>query len=332
MKRPHAPTAAARRVRGLTLIELLVSLAIGLALMIAIVSAYLGSASASRMAEAQGRMNEDAQAALSILSQQLRMAGNNPKQPNYAPATPRKPVFPAGSYAIRGCDGAFSDVTTAASIATLTCTAAGPDAIAVAYEADPNNTVRNSAGNATDCLGQALPVTTVLAAAANHVKQWNPAGGAPPGTGGIEPTDVDFTLADNRFYIANTSGIPNLYCKGNGGANGQPLVENVEDLQVTYGVAPIAAVGTLTVAGYLTAKEVEDDEPNLQTLPDDATRWSKVATARICIVVRSELPVAPDAASAQYYQCDGTLNTTPPDLRLRRAYTTTVVLRNRLAS
>jgi type IV pilus assembly protein PilW len=68
---------------GLSLIELMVSLTIGLIVMVTIISAYVGSADAGRMAEAQGRMNEDAQAALTILTQQLRMAGNNPKQANY---------------------------------------------------------------------------------------------------------------------------------------------------------------------------------------------------------------------------------------------------------
>jgi len=56
-----------------------------------------------------------------------------------------------------------------------------------------------------------------------------------------------------------------------------------------------------------------------------------VATVRICVLIRSEEAVAPDAASAGYTQCDGTTNSSPPDLRLRKAYSTTVVLRNRQA-
>ena len=53
---------------GFSLIELLVSIAIGLIIMVAAISAYVGSADASRMSDAQSRMNEDAQAALSIWS------------------------------------------------------------------------------------------------------------------------------------------------------------------------------------------------------------------------------------------------------------------------
>ena len=64
-------------------------------------------------------------------------------------------------------------------------------------------------------------------------------------------------------------------------------------------------------------------------LPNDAARWAKVITVRICIVVRSDLPVAVDSTSARYLKCDGSLELAPPDLHLRRIYATTVVLRNR---
>jgi len=311
-----------RRQLGMSLVELLVSMAIGLILMVAVLSAYVGSSGAARMAEAQSRMNEDAQAALNILAQQLRMAGDNPIQPNYDTATPRNPAFSATSFSIRGCEGNnFSNVTSASSIAALTCTAGGTgaDSIAVAYEADVYNTVKNGV-NPTDCLGQTLPTTTV----ANSVKVWNTT------TLVSTTTTVSFHLADNRFYVGTGGAItvPSLYCRGNGGTAAQPLVENIEDMQITYGTSPTTTT-TLYVGGYLSAAEILSNT-DLAALPDDATRWSKVVTARICVVARSEQPVVADSVSARYLQCDGTLNTSPPDLRLRRAYTTTVVLRNRV--
>ena len=314
--------------RGLSLIELMVSLVIGLVIMIAVVSAYIGASGATRMAEAQARMNEDAQAALAILSQQLRMAGNNPKQPNYELATERNPVYDATTYIVRGCDSTFSNITLAADIPSLTCPAgggAGPDSIAVSYEADRYNTVPTSGGAATDCLGQTLPVST----GARNI--WDGIVATPAVT---VPTNVTFTVADNRFYVGTTTTVqsPSLYCKGNGGATAQSLVENIEDLQFVYGTAPATATPTtLAVAGYLTADEVLT-KPSLAALADDPARWSKVMTVQVCVVVRSEKPVVSDAASAQYVKCDGTTNTSPPDLRLRRAYSTTVVLRNRVPS
>lgn len=312
-------------------------MAIGMVIMVAAISAYLGSAGAGRMAEAQSRMNEDGQAALSILSQHIRMAANNPDQPNRVDNTNpalsslRNPVYGTTSlvlagtatttnFAIRGCDGAFSDVTTANQLDNLTCVAGGtstvPDSIAVSYEADRFNTIPSS-GMPTDCLGAQLPVITAT---------------VPTIVGGTSTNaDVTYTVADNRFYVGTSTVVvqPSLYCRGSGGGAPQPLVENVETLQFAYGtIAATSTATTATVAGYLHATEVLT-QANLAALADDAARWSKVVTVRICVLVRSEAQVAPDAASAQYLDCHGQLINNPPDLRLRRAYTTTVVLRNR---
>jgi type IV pilus assembly protein PilW len=323
MKPVHRPHTTRGKARGLSLIELLISMAIGLVLMIAVVSAYLGSSGASRVADAQVRMNEDAQAALTILVQQLRMAGNNPKQPNYKNDIPRNSIYDSTTYILRGCDGTFSNITTAASLQTLTCTAGGgtaADSVAISYEADRFNTIPTTTNAPTDCLGQALPVIN------GSQEIWNGAA--------VVATPVTYTVADNRFYIGTSSVItvPTLYCKGNGGANPQPLVENIEDLQLTYGTAtPAAAADALAVAGYLSADEVVNNV-NLVALATEPERWAKVLTVRVCVVVRSEQQVVSDAASARYVQCDGTTNTSPPDLRLRRAYSTVVVLRNRAPS
>lgn len=334
-------TTGARSSQGFSLIELMVSLTIGLIIAAAAFSAYLGISGASKMAEAQGRMNEDAQAALSILTQQLRMAGNNPSQSNridhldrtkssrknpiYLPAPtyddgvlPPAP-FALSSFTIRGCDGTFGNLTTATDIDHLTCAAGAnalPDAIAVSYEADKFNTIPTTLATGslpTDCLGMKL--TTNTATLPTVV------------AGANTPADVTYAVADNRFYIDTSAAIPSLYCKGNGiNSTAQALVENLEDLQFRYGLAK-ATIEPTKVAGYLYAYEFATDA-NLAALPNDAARWGKVITVRICIVVRSESPVVSDALSARYIKCDGTLETAPPDLRLRRAYTTTVVLRN----
>lgn len=332
-------------VSGFSLIELLVSMAIGMVIMIAAFAAYLGSADANRMSEAQSRMNEDAQAALSILSQHIRMTGNNPDQPNRVDnANPaltslRNPVYGATSLAlagthttsqmaIKGCDGTFSNITSTNTSTTgvdsLACPVGGgtstvPDSIAVSYEADRFNTVPAS-GLPTDCLGNSLPVVT--ATVSTIVGSTSTA------------ANVTYSVADNRFYVGTASvagvEIPSLYCKGNGGLSTQmPMVENVESLQFQYGTISTATTAvTATVAGYLHATEVLS-QASMAALPDDTARWAKVATVRVCVLIRSEKPVAPDAASAQYTDCFGNLISNPPDLRLRKAYTTTVVLRSR---
>lgn len=329
----HRLSPGLRRSKGFSLIELLVSMTIGLIIVVAAGSAYLGASTAGKVSEAQSRMNEDAQAALNILTQQLRMAGNNPIQTNRVSASRLNPVygtptfttspgtFTTSFFNVVGCDGRFSNITatTATSLDTLICTGGTttlPDSIAINYEADRYNTVPTTAGLPTDCVGNALATITATF----------------PVTTPTSATSGTYTVADNRFYIGTSTAIvsPTLYCKGNGGTNSaQPLVENIEDMQFTYGtVSTSTTATTATVAGYLPADQVVN-EPSMALLPTNADRWGKVLSIRICILVRSETFSAPDAASARYDDCQGNRNVSAPDLRLRRAYSTTVVLRNR---
>ena len=315
-------------VQGFSLIELMVSLTIGLLIVTAAFSAYMGASGAGKVAESQGRMNEDAQAALTILVQQLRMAGNNPHQAERSDKARRNPVyspypavfipipatFSLSAFSLRGCDGKFSNLATASSIDALNCAAGSnalADSIAVSYEADAYNSI-----GLTDCLGAEL----------RQIK----ATFVPP-----ESSNDPYYVATNLFYIDTSASIvsPSLFCKGNGiGSIAKPLVENIEDMQITYGaVKAVTAVDetkTAVIAGYLRADEMIS-QPDLANLPNDAERWAKVIAVRICVLVRSEAPVVTDAVSARYLRCDGTTNTAPPDLRLRRAYYATVVLRNR---
>ncbi|AGX87176.1 PilW family protein [Candidatus Symbiobacter mobilis] len=332
---PCSPAPSARQ-RGLSLIEMMVSMALGLVLIVATLATYMGSATTARMADAQALMNEDANAVLAILSQHLRMAGNNPKQSNRTLACPRNPIYAPGvvqptvvdvcavvgthTFIVRGCDGRFSNLGTATDLDALTCpsgTTTLPDSIAVSYEADTFNTEVTGAGRPTDCLGQSIPTMTAQVT----------------GVVGTQQTTLtpNFYLADNRFYIGTSTNIlaPSLYCLGNGNTVPQPLVENVEDLQFSYGTDIATNTGTLAVAGYLDAAEVLT-ATGLSGLPSDSARWQKVSTVRICVVMRSENPVLDNLDSARYVRCDGTLENNPPDLRLRRAYSTTVVLRNRV--
>ena len=332
------------RLKGFSLIELMVSLTIGLIIAIAAFSAYLGSSSASKMAEAQGRMNEDAQAALSILTQQIRMAENNPNQAGRTKDTRFNPIyssypyssttystsppaFALSLYSIRGCDGVFTNTTTASNLNNLTCTAGAntsPDAIAINYEADAFNSVSTTARVPTDCLGIGL----------NQITATFPAATSP----GPYSTFA-YYVADNRFYIATSASgaSPGLYCQGNGvngdgsASTSKLLVENIEDMQFNYGLVNKSNsprdTPTPSVAGYVTADQVNNDN-RLDPLAIDV-RWSKVVSVQVCVLVRSEALVVSNTASASYLKCDGTRNDTPPDLRLRRAYYTTVVLRNR---
>jgi type IV pilus assembly protein PilW len=99
-------------------------------------------------------------------------------------------------------------------------------------------------------------------------------------------------------------------------------------MQFTYGTVSTSATSTTaTVAGYLTAAEVNGLGATYGI--SDSAAWGKVLSVRICVVVRSETPVVSNADSGRFYDCNNELNDDFTDLRLRRAYSTTVVLRNR---
>ncbi len=333
----HRISQGCRHMKGFSLIELMVSLTIGLLLATAAFSAYLGASAASKMSDAQIRMNEDAQAALVILSQQLKMAGNNPDRAdridNADPAfsSRHNPVygdtsFATGTYttsefSVRGCDGRFSNIATAASLDQLTCAGSVtslPDSIAVSYEADSFNTIPTTQATGklpTDCVGKKLSLITAA---------------LPTVVGaGTASATVTYFIAENRFYIAASHALASssLYCKGNGeGSTPQALVNNVEDMQISYGAVSMATTSTVaTVAGYLSAGEIAA----LGSSSNDPLPWEKVLAVRVCVLVRSEGQVVSEQASARYLNCEGSLAAIPADRRLRQAYFATVLLRNR---
>lgn len=310
-------------MKGFSLIELMVSLTIGLIIAVAAMSAYMGASGASRVAAAQGRMYEDAQAALIILTQQLRMAGNNPDQANRTAGSLRNPVYsPLGpaNFIIRGCDGNFID---GPNLDNLNCVAGPTGSIAVNYEADIFNTIPTSTTPTapSDCVGNRLG--SISATVPTVITTTIPFS--------TVTSTVNYSVAVNQFYIGSSNNIPSLFCRGNGGSGNEPpqaLVENIEDMQFSYGTMPLptvpASTATAQVAGYQTATQLA-----LLTPATDAIRWGAVLTVRLCVLVRSERPVVSDAASARYLTCNGNPDNTQTDLRLRRAFYTTVVLRNR---
>ena len=75
MKLPVANIASAGRQRGVTLVELLISLALGLAVLVGLSAVYVAAKQSFRFQETGGRMQEDAMFAMETISRELRMAG-----------------------------------------------------------------------------------------------------------------------------------------------------------------------------------------------------------------------------------------------------------------
>lgn len=281
---------------GLTLVELMVSMVIGLAVIGAGMAMYTTSGFAGKGSSALSQMGEDATLALSLMRNHIAMAGysrmvSDPTSNTMVKLYTGRPVFGCRFGVNSATNDNFLSSTDPAT-AQVTCDnglAAGNDTLIVLYEADQDNTVATSTSAPTDCLGSGVPSVTS-----------NPLG--------------NYNIAENRFFInANNA----LSCRGNGGAPPQPLVDNVTQMQIWYGVSGTVPRGTVATR-YLRANQIGDM---------NNANWDQVVSVRLCLVIQSREPILD--VPAPFFDCNG-VSTPTTDRRLYRAFSTTVVLNNRI--
>jgi type IV pilus assembly protein PilW len=287
---------------GFTLIEMMVALAIGLAVIGALIAAYLASFSSGRHSDATVQITEDATLALNVMRQQVAQAGFS--QPHGVGEGGRLVLhaFPA----IAGCEAAsFVDLQVSIQVPG-NCRPAGPDpdtpdSLEVAFEGSvlsgsASNGILGGAGvkQPLDCLGNSFATT--------H----------------DDATGDNYWLNDSKFYVANGS----LWCHGPGNAAGASVVQNVETLQVTYGMAaaPAGQPGARQIVYYDVA-------------PSPASPlWANVLSVNLCVQVRSAAKVLDKAASTAlggWVDCRN-VRRDSTDGYLRRTFSTTIVLQNKL--
>ena len=297
------PTRAARAQAGFTLVEMMVALAIGLAVVGALIGAYLVSFQSGRHSDAMVQITEDATLALNVMRQQVAQAGFS--QPHGLAVTGGLVLhtFPA----VFGCEAAGFDDLQAPIGSPANCKPAGadpdaPDTLEVAHEGSvlagsASNGILGGAGGKQplDCLGNSFARTHDQA------------------------TGDDYWLDDSKFYVADGS----LWCHGPGNAAGAAVVQNVETLQVTYGMAsaPAGSPGSSQVIYYGSAP------------PAGSPLWANVVSVSLCVQVRSAAKVLdkPQSATLGGWVDCGNARQTSTDGYLRRTFSTTIVLQNRLS-
>ena len=129
-------------------------------------------------------------------------------------------------------------------------------------------------------------------------------------------TQINDSVTSNNIFSINTnaSGKNELRCQS--GAVTQTILEDVENMQILYGVKAIG--DSLGVA----ERYVPADSVN--TIQDG---WNRVVSIRVSLLVRT--PENNLVADPQPYTFNG-VTVTPTDRRLRRVFTTTITLRNRV--
>jgi type IV pilus assembly protein PilW len=308
---------AFRRMRGLSLIELMIAIVLGGLVVVAVGNVYLSTTRSFRTQEGMARMQEGARFAFETIGYDLRQTGFGCRSVSAAPvdATWYKNLF---TEPLRGYrDGAGSP--------TAALDVDGTDAIRI-LRADKNRETTITAPGTTNAahgmnanglvvISDAYADATVYVVATAPTITTYTLGAATPCTAAAVPDTAGFhllPLAAHIYYIRNNpSGEPSLYrqtLQSNGTVAAEELVEGVEDMQILYGEDTTqATVATCPDDGCSVDAYVE---------ADGVTDWNRVVSVRITLTMRTADNLSTDTGGA--------------DSRIRRTYTTTIAMRNRL--
>ena len=309
MEHRHIPTSSARRQRGLTLIEFMISIVLGM-ILIAAISVLIANQSAARSEiDRGGRLIENGRYAMQVLADDIMMAGywgESEKAPvlgtvTGAPAAPGATALPNPcSTTVTSMDGANPGIQEASTFyiqgydnttytaATLSCVSywkTGTDIVVVRH-ADPDTT-GISVGSLTQ--GQVYLQTGLTSATATSFNYRFYAGGAGSDSTNFPLVNKSGVVQAPRkwhvhiYYIASCS-----VCTG-GSADTIPTLKRVE----------LSAASNATTMNTVTtiAEGIENMQVDygLATASSDVAasslsvaQWTDdVVTARIYLLVRS---------------------------------------------
>lgn len=339
-----------KKQHGVTLVELMIALAIGLFMTIIIATLYQSMRGSFRYQEDFARLQENGRFAMEAITRDVRMAGYN----GCGSLTTFANVVNGGSSSpfinftapVIGYEGG---VSTFPSAITAAGSIAGTDAIVLMGVDSSNelvvqdhnvnsaqintNTHSIPAGEIlliTDCAHTAVFQMTGPASSTKTNVVHNTGTGTPGNCtkllGGncgsaktyqFKPGASLMRLYSNAYFIAASSagGGNSLYVLSlTGQTNGTPvkreLIQGVENMQITYGIDS----NTNRSADVFKAA-------------NDVTDWSKVVSVRVSLLVASTkdgISTAP-----QVYEYNGTAEITASDRKIRKVFTETATVRNR---
>ncbi len=351
--RPLPTTVRCRHPAGMSMIELLVAMAIGLILTAGIVQIFVGSKETYRFQEALSRIQETGRYATQRVSRDLRMTGYQGCAGDAMTVTdhrssPNQSFSEQFGEGIRGfAVGAngqppdkpgIKEVSPAPDTEGLRLSVMQPTDVEF-EDSDPpalklKDGIREEFEKCDavfledrDCGFGKMFISGSSKNAANM--NTNGTGSCPTGNENMNPGKLDEpwpniegarAMKARRFIYfvkENDNGEPALWLwQGDGGGSGESfeLVEGVEDLHVEYGIDDGGEKDA--VDRYETVGAVEDDE------------WSDVVAVRVSFLVRSRAENVTDEAQTVSFP-PGT-EYTASDRRLRQTFTTTVAFRNRI--
>lgn len=301
------PQQTRRSAAGFSLIELLVSMAIGLLLAILGSATYLYTKQNYSAVSETSQMEDNGRFALNLLSRYVQSAGFvmlNPQATGIQGALVNK---------ISGCDFGMANGQTAASSADIACRAATPagERRSASFSSFSDTDAPNNAGalfQGFNCIGNN----------AVEVVQLNETG-----------TPFSTFATRSHFFISFTNVatqgggatmMGQLSCVADSSLAGapafqtQPLIPGIEQLGVAYLLPSALSPNSAQVS--MTATEVTA-----------AARWGEVMAVELCVMTKS-IQTAGNDTGTRYNDCFGTQLVSVPGESFR-TFRTVVNLRNR---
>ncbi|WP_396269780.1 PilW family protein [Ideonella sp.] len=312
--------------RGMTLVELMVAMLLGLLLAGAALSTFLASSQLARSMRGAATVSDGGQSFTSYIAQQIRAAGHvdlmerdgqwsvltsadgQVGAPNSGDgsllALDSAGNFP-GLYSIKGCSGAFKTPTTLLDFACAPDVNSTVSSLTVAYQvlSTPEGWVAPSLaetfnanrGFQTDCGGRGTRTGQSATA--------NPAG----------------DLVINRYYLDTAER--RLMCIGNGDpSRAVQVAADIEQFQVLYATSQASSTSASAISRFVLASEVNSM----------VNGWASVVAVQVCVLAVGE-PGSSAAGSAgtNVFNVDCSGNAANAnDGRIRRAHRTTINLRS----
>lgn len=326
---PRAPAnvcAYGRSECGFTLVELLISLSLGLLVILAATALLLSTKSGYVMQDAEVQIQETGRYALEIIARSIRQAAFENWDTAEAPVL----ADAITGASIAGLDARSLKSNSEGISSPLTTSVNGSDVLAVRFFGSGSG--ENGDGTVLNCAGFGVPAATSLQTA-DESRGWS------------------------IFYVAkDAGGEPELYCKfrGDAGWAAQAIARGVESFQVLYGLDTdadnmpnrflnAAAVNALDESLILDGATTDEQAVD----KNRKTFWKKVVTVKVAMLVRgtqnakTDAPVAEhDLFGKEYAEENGSdagVRMKEEDFpksvrnRLRRVFASTIQLRNQIS-
>lgn len=358
---PMKISAHLRRQSGTSLIEVMVSLAIGLIILIAIGTVYVNSNNVLRQREDQAQLNDPARIVMRLLRQNLMQAGYvdlfdqaaatapqadtlfNDKDVNLSNMYVRDraigavntPIsrFYAGLTPVFGCDGEMNntphEITSAAPPLVPACGAANATrhSLRIAFQGVSLTTPANAYSSLVPANGNTGDGLDCLQQAPEI-----------PGSVGAGTPDGD-TLVINQFSLRTTAGVSQLACRGSGAAAIQDIAPGVEEFILRYQVAAPGVAANAVAAGGVQSQYISATEVSASAAL--GLGWAGVTAVEICIVSATDQtrgaaatgtvalqPTRPTCQRNAAGEFQDNIARAAGDTRLWKRFTSVVSLRN----